>query len=133
MKLYIFGNPDHPQDNAAYEIIEKLLQDLPEIIPVFIKPNQDLPFENEKIVHLLDTVEGIDKPMLLTEEQLGHIKKGKRITAHDFDLGFQLKYLKKLGKINKVNIIGIPLTSETDYNSIHSICKKLVAQDMQGS
>ena len=29
-------------------------------------------------------------------------------SVHDFDLAFQLRYLKKLNKIGKATIIGIP-------------------------
>ena len=53
--------------------------------------------------------------------------------AHDFDLPFQLRYLKKLGKLGTVTVIGIPQEGEVDHLLIKSIFRKLVAQDMQGS
>jgi hypothetical protein len=53
--------------------------------------------------------------------------------VHDFDLAFQLRYLKKLGKLGEVTIIGIPQEGEIDYLRIQSIFRKLVAHDMQGS
>jgi hypothetical protein len=48
-------------------------------------------------------------------------------------LGFQIKYLKKIGKLGKVTIVGLPMQGELDYLRIQSIFKKLVAQEMQGS
>ena len=52
---------------------------------------------------------------------------------HDFDLAFQLRYLKKLGKLGEITIVGIPQEGEIDYFRIQSILRKLVAHDMQGS
>ena len=75
----------------------------------------------------------ISKPELITEDKLDDLILSSSSTVHDYDLGFQLKYLKKLNKIGKVYIIGIPKDAEPDYDSIQSIFKKLVAQDMQGS
>ena len=63
----------------------------------------------------------------------GSIVLPPRNSVHDFDLGFQLKYLKKLGKLGKVTIIGLPQSGNVDYDSIQSILRKLVAQDIQGS
>jgi hypothetical protein len=54
-------------------------------------------------------------------------------SVHDFDLGFQLLYLKKLGKLKNFLIIGIPMKGEINYLRIQSILRKLVAQDIQGS
>jgi hypothetical protein len=53
--------------------------------------------------------------------------------VHDFDLGFQLKYLQKIGKLGEVTIIGLPINKTPDYLRIQSILRKLVAQDIQGS
>lgn len=36
------------------------------------------------------------------------IESSPNVSMHDFDLGFQLKLMKKLGKIDKVTIIGVP-------------------------
>ena len=56
-----------------------------------------------------------------------------RGSVHDFDLAFQLRYLRKLGKLGEFTIIGIPQEGEVDYLRIKSILRKLVAHDMQGS
>ena len=56
-----------------------------------------------------------------------------RTTVHDFDLAFQLKYLKKIGRLGEVYVLGIPKEGEVDYSRVISILRKLVAQDMQGS
>lgn len=150
MKVYVFGNPDVASDNQAILMAKRLQKDFSvdtkstgsTKIPVefvFVKPNEDLPFIEMNEVVIMDVIGGLDKPKKFILDDFEKFSGFSRSTVHDFDLGFQLKYLKKLGKINKVKIIGIPVTGKTGmkkekyYSSIQSIFKKLVAQDMQGS
>lgn len=137
MKVYVFGNQDHKEDSAAFEVAKKILNKKWaknfEIDFIYVKPNQDIPFVNEENVVILDVVDGINKVRLIEDKDLDRLQIFSSTSVHDFDLGFQIKYLKKLGKLGTVNIIGIPMTGSIDYSSIHSIFKKLVAQDMQGS
>lgn len=133
MKVYVFGNPDTSLDNRVYSIVERLKQDLPEIKFVEIKPNQDLPFSNKEPAIILDTVAGIKDVAVFKNEDLDKFSASNRTSVHDFDLAFQLKYLKKLGKLGKITIIGVPQKGDADYFLIQSILRKLVAQDIQGS
>ena len=93
MTIYVFGNIDIPEDSIEIKII---------------KPNEDVLFDSDNPI-IIDTVSGLKKVTLFNK--IDDIESLKSSTVHDFDLGFQLKYLKKLGKIKKVTIIGIP-TSE---------------------
>jgi Ni,Fe-hydrogenase maturation factor len=131
MKVYVFGNQDDSKDKIALEIASKIEGENIEFIK--INPNQDLPFINEKQVIILDTVEGIKDVTLISDKDLDKLILSKSLTVHDFDLGFQLKYLKKLGKIGEIIIIGIPMKKQINYFRIQSILRKLVAQDMHGS
>ena len=56
-------------------------------------------------------------------------------SMHDFDLAYNLKLLRKVGKIDSVRIIGVPMGigEEGAMNQIQSILRKWAAQDMQGS
>ncbi len=92
-----------------------------------------MPFTGQAHVILLDTVRGLSEATLLTEADIDKLSVNKSVTAHDYDLGFQLKYLKKLNKLGKVTIIGVPQNAQVNYERIQSIVRKLVAQDMQGS
>ncbi len=116
-------------------LLTKKLQnsDFPQIDFIEVKPNEDLPFFNGEDVIIMDTVSDILEPCLISDKQLEGINLPPRTSAHDFDLGFQLKYLKKLGKLGKITIVGLPMLEKIDYSSIQSIFKKLVAQDIQGS
>jgi Ni,Fe-hydrogenase maturation factor len=133
MKVYLFGNQDVSYDNKTFDVAEKLKNEFKNIEFVTVKPNEDLPFIGEKKTVLMDTIMGIDRVEVFTEKDLEKVASSLHSSAHDFDLGFQLKYLKKLGKLDEVVIIGLPMTGEIDYFFIHSILRKLVAQDMQGS
>ena len=121
MTIYLFGNQDHAQDNIAFIAADKLKKQNPKLRFITVKPNQDLPFENEAQVIILDAVDGIDKITLITQENIDKIQLPPRFSAHDFDLGFQLKYLKKLGKIKKFTIIGLPMNGKIDYKKLEKL------------
>ena len=133
MKVYVFGNEDTSFDNRAILAAKELQGSIENCEFVFVKPNQDLPFVDEKSVIILDTVADIEEVCVIEGGDLEKISIGGKTTAHDFDLGFQLKYLKKLGKLGKVTVVGLPMNKDTDYLRIQSISRKLVAQDIQGS
>ena len=133
MKVYVFGNKDLELDNKALIAQKKLGAIFPQIEFVEVEPNADLPFERDRQVYIMDTVEGIEEPTLIEDSDLDKLINSSSVSVHDFDLGFQLKYLKKLGKLGNVTIIGLPMEKKIDYLRIQSIFKKLVAQDIQGS
>ncbi len=133
MKVYVFGNIDTPLDDIAILTAKKFENKIPNVSFVYVKPNEDVPFVGEKRVVILDTVRGIDKVEFITDNDLDKLSLSPRGSVHDFDLAFQLKYLKKLGKLGEVSIIGIPQQGEINYSRIQSILRKLVAQDMHGS
>jgi Ni,Fe-hydrogenase maturation factor len=133
MKVYVFGNEDFEGDNRTFDVAKRLEQTLKNIEFIKVKPNEDVPFIDEKFVVILDAIEGIDKIMEVGDDDLDKLILSPRSSAHDYDLGFQIKYLKKLGKLGKVTIVGLPMSGEIDYLRIQSILRKLVAQEMQGS
>lgn len=133
MNVYVFGNPDFGGDVVALEAARKLGGKVKGVEFVIVTPNEDLPFADKSDVVIMDAVQGIDKTTVIGEEDLDNLKVDRSVTAHDFDLGFQLKYLKKLGKLKKFTIIGLPQNGDYDYLRIQSILRKLVEQDMQGS
>lgn len=131
--VYVFGNEDVDIDNLVYPFLGRLVSDFPELLFQKIKPNEDLPFYDEDDVVLFDSIQGIDEIGVFTENDLPKTQLSPRTSVHDFDLGFQLKYLMKIGKLRKITLIGIPMNKEVSYSQIHEIFKKLVAHDMQGS
>jgi hypothetical protein len=126
MNVYVFGNNDLNKDNSAIKAANKLKNAISGLRFIYVKPNEDLPFADEKHAVLLDTVQGIDKVTVITENDLDKLIVNRSSTAHDYDLGFQLKYLRKLGKLNKITIIGIPQSGKFNYKQICLIIKNLL-------
>lgn len=133
MKVYVFGNEDVPEDRKAIEAAQKLDRAIDGVSFIFVKPNEDVPFVNESHVVILDTVHGIRDVALIEGDEIGELILSPRGSVHDFDLAFQLRYLRKLGKLGDVTIIGVPREGRVDHLRIQSILRKLVAHDMQGS
>ena len=133
MNVYVFGNEYVAEDKRAIEVARELEGTIEGISFVFVNPNEDAPFVNERHVVILDTVQGISEVALVEGVEIATLVLSPRGSVHDFDLAFQLRYLKKLGKLGDVTVIGVPQEGEVDHLLIKSIFRKLVAQDMQGS
>jgi len=133
MKVYVFGNDDVPEDATAIEVAQGLEGAVDGVSFAFVEPNEDVPFVDEERVVILDSVHGMREVALLSGDDIDRFAPPPRGTVHDFDLAFQLKYLKKIGRLGEVYVVGIPQEGEVDYSRVRSILRKLVAQDMQGS
>jgi len=133
MEIYVFGNEQVAEDKRAIEVARDLEGAIEDISFVFVAPNEDVPFVDEPHVVILDTVQGIEDVALIEGDRIGELILSPRGSVHDFDLAFQLRYLKKLGKLGEVTIVGIPQEGGLDHLRIQSILRKLVAHDMQGS
>jgi Ni,Fe-hydrogenase maturation factor len=133
MRVYLFGNEYVAEDTRAIEVARELEGAVDGISFVFVGPNEDVPFVDERRVVILDTVQGIREVTLVEGEEVDGFILAPRGSVHDLDLAFQLRYLKKLNRLGEVSLIGIPQEGEVDYLRIQSILRKLVAHDMQGS
>jgi Ni,Fe-hydrogenase maturation factor len=133
MNVYVFGNEHVAEDKGAIEVAGELEGTIEGISFVLVDPNEDVPFAGEPRVVILDTVAGIQDVALIEGDEIDTLILSPRGSVHDFDLAFQLRYLKKLGKLGEVTVIGIPQKGEVDHLLIKSIFRKLVAHDMQGS
>jgi Ni,Fe-hydrogenase maturation factor len=133
MNVYVFGNEYVAEDKRAIEVARELEGAIEGISFVFVNPNEDVPFVDQRLSVILDTVEGIQDVALVEGDRIDGLVLSPRGSVHDFDLAFQLRYLRKLGNLGEFTIIGIPQEGEVDYLRIQSILRKLVAHDMQGS
>ena len=133
MKVYVFGTRDASEDARAIEVAERLAGAVDGVSFVFVEPNEDVPFADEGRVVVLDVVHGIREVALISGDDIDRFSVPPRGTVHDFDLAFQLKYLRKIGRLGEVYVVGIPREGKVGYSRVISILRKLVAQDMQGS
>ena len=133
MNVYVFGNECVAGDNRAIEVARELEGAIEGISFVFVNPNEDVPFVDHRHAVILDTVEGIQDVALVEGDRIDGLVLSPRGSVHDFDLAFQLRYLKKLNRLGELTIIGIPQEGHVDHLRIKSILRELVAHDMQGS
>ena len=119
-KVLYFGNPYIQEDNLVIKIIEKL-DKIPNIKFFYVKNVFQLVDMDFKNTVILDVADNIKKTILLGTKD---IKKIKRTTAHDFDLGFFLRLTKQ-----KVKIIAIP--KEYDENKAIEEVTKLLENNIE--
>ncbi|MBI2624350.1 hypothetical protein HYW67_02545 [Candidatus Parcubacteria bacterium] len=113
MTVYIFGNPNLPEDSLPIRLLPKLKAKFPDIDFQIKDPNEDWDIPEEMTV--IDTVAGIDRVTVFSD--VDRFVSAPRLTLHDFDLGSYLKYLKKLGKLKNIKIIGVPPTMSEEQVS----------------
>lgn len=103
-KIFVFGNPDLPQDSLPLEILPELRKKFPEINFEVKDPNEEWDVPEELVV--IDTAVGLKK--ITVFDSLEKFAATPRVTMHDFDALTNLRFLQKLGRLKKIKIIGIP-------------------------
>ncbi|MCX8195191.1 MAG: hypothetical protein N3G22_03755 [Candidatus Micrarchaeota archaeon] len=105
MKVLVFGNPLAKRDSAALRVAKALEGKVPEVQFVHFDTSEDLEKEGEELV-ILDSVLGLASPRII---ELSELELPQRpLSLHGFDLLWSLLLLKKLGKLKKATIIGVP-------------------------
>lgn len=123
MKIFVFGNSMVDMDSLPFRILPGLRKKFPEIEFIELDPNEGL--ENmEKEANIIDTVVGIERVILI--EDIDSIENSPKVSMHDFDLGFNLKLLKKMGRLKKVRIIGVPAEMDEE-KAMNQVSEKIKA------
>lgn len=130
MKLLVFGNILVEKDNLALKLIPKLSEAFPDIEFKEFDPVESLENEIEdKSLFILDVAEGIGDVMIV--DNMDKLELIGKYSMHDFDLAYNLKLLKKIGKLKNIRIIAVPWDMNEDeaivgaVNSINSLSKDL--------
>jgi len=105
MRVLVFGNPLAKVDSAAVKVAKKLEGTLPAAKFVRFDTSEDLEREGKELV-IMDAVVGLSKPRLIGLEELELSERP--LSLHGFDLLWTLLLLKKLGKVKKATIVGVP-------------------------
>ncbi len=104
--IHIFGNPLLPFDSLPIKLKSELEKQFPDVKFIIKDPNENLkPFGNE--LAIIDTIANIKEVIVI--DDLNMIKTDNIYSLHDFDLGFNLKLLQKIGKLKKIKIFGVPM------------------------
>ena len=109
--VWVFGNPDLAEDSLPLKVLPQLQRQRPDLIFRVRDPMEewdDVP--NPLIV--VDTVKGIDAVIVLKDLEL--FQDAPRVSMHDLDLLAQLQFLKKVGKLGHVVVVGVPPTLQPD-------------------
>jgi Ni,Fe-hydrogenase maturation factor len=106
LKVLVFGNPLVERDSLPLRLIGELRKRFPGLEFKEFDPSENLENEGREL-NIIDAVEGIERVTLITD--IGLIKSQKICSMHDFDLGYSLKLLKKLGYVDGVRIFGVPM------------------------
>jgi len=107
MVVYIFGNPDLPEDSLPLRILPRLKEEFPGIDFQVKDPNEEWDDAPQNLV-IIDTVQGISEPKVFTS--LDVFSAAPRLSLHDFDALANLRLLQKLGKLKKVTVLALPPT-----------------------
>ncbi|HSE34789.1 MAG TPA: hypothetical protein VLB83_01570 [Candidatus Paceibacterota bacterium] len=111
MRIHVFGNPDIAMDALPLRILPVLRARAPEIDFRTLDPNEEWDLVDPFVV--IDTVVGI--PSVHIFRSLDEFAAAPTVSVHDFDALFNLRYLKKLGKLGEVRILGLsPEISEEE-------------------
>lgn len=121
--VYVSGNPLVKEDSLPLKMMERLQKEFPHLDFRELEPTDNIP--EEKTLHIIDTVIGIDSVAVIKD--IDKIVTGKVYSLHDFDLGFNLKLMKKAGKLKSVKIVGVPahLEEEEAYRQVRKELRNL--------
>jgi len=103
VKIFVFGNPLVEKDRLALEVMERLRG---KVNGIEFEAVQDLAEQKGGDLYIMDVALGIEKVRLI--DDLNFLEKARPFSGHDFDLGFELKLLEKLGRLGNVKVIAIP-------------------------
>ena len=121
LTIYLCGNPLLPFDSLPFKLKAKLEQAFPQINFVELDPNENLKPVNKELV-IIDTIEGIDEVVLM--DDIDKIQTAPLYSMHDFDLGFNLKLLRKIGALERIKIIGVPMEGN-EQKTFEQLCREL--------
>jgi hypothetical protein len=110
MDVWVFGNPDLPQDALPLQLLPQLKRRFPQHTFQTPDPNEEWRIPDQLVV--IDTVQGIEQ--VQTFSSLDQFQNSPRVTMHDVDAGLQLKWLQKMGKLKNLTIIGVPMGGNPD-------------------
>jgi hypothetical protein len=129
MKIYIIGNSLLTNDNLPFLVLPALENAFQEVEFEEADPNENFIPEEGSII--LDTVEGLSEARIF--DSLDAFVTTRSVSPHDYDLGFHLQLLIKLGKIHNVKILGLPRKhlSDTFLQQVISLIKKEQEQELR--
>lgn len=110
-RIHVFGNRELGFDSLPLRLLPALRERFPDIQFIELDPNEEWEIRDPFLI--IDTVRGLRDIHVF--RGLDDFDAAPTVSVHDFDALFNLRYLKKLGKLKNVVIVGVP--SEMDDNT----------------
>lgn len=108
--LLCFGNPLLDEDNLALEIGKELKKTLnrQKFEVRFARQVDEITEYNFNDLLIIDVAEGMKENQIKQIENIDALQASSIYSLHDFDVGFFLKLMKELGRIQHIRILAIP-------------------------
>lgn len=121
--IYIFGNPLLSFDSLPIKLKPELEKLFSNINFQIADPNENIKPINKELI-IIDTALNINEVRILTD--IDKIELEQKYSAHDFDLGLNLKILKKIGQLKKTTIFCVPsnITKKEALDQLEPLIKK---------
>ena len=125
--IFIFGNLELEMDSLPLRILPELQKAFPSINFEIKDPNEEWVVPEKLII--IDTAVGLKKVKVF--EDLDSFDSSPRLTMHDFDALANLRYLKKLGRLKEIKIIGLPpdMSESEAIESVVKVIEELATRD----
>jgi len=107
MKVSVFGNPDLKDDSLVVRLVPKLKKKLPGVKFRVEDPVEGLRPPEDGLWVILDVAKGIKGVRVVND--LDKLIDERRVSLHDYDVGMELKLLKKLGRVKNLKIVAVPM------------------------
>ncbi|MFA4906966.1 MAG: hypothetical protein WC602_01715 [archaeon] len=104
--IFVFGSESW-NDSIAFRTAERLKEEFGEKAEFVFADDLSAKEFGEKEFQGIDAASGIRKVELI--ESIDALGESRGMSVHGFDLAFQLKLLKKTGRISGIKVIAIPL------------------------
>lgn len=124
MEIWLFGNPDLAMDAIPVQLKDRLAAAFPSITFIHKDPLDEWDDAPDPLI-IVDTIKGIERVTVF--DSLDQFKSGPAVTMHDYDLGMQLSFLQKLGKLPKLTIIGVPvgISAQEAFDQVSAVLQTL--------
>jgi hypothetical protein len=105
MRIFVFGNEDLEMDSLPLRLVPELRKQFPEHDFLVHDPNEE--WDTCEPFWVIDTVVGLKEPRVF--DSIDVFVTQPNLSMHDFDALTNLRFLKKLGKLPEIKIIGLPV------------------------
>ena len=112
MEILALGNPHVKEDSLALEISERIKIDGVSFIRCTDVDDFMRYCEDKEEVTILDVADGIDD--VTRFEGPDALKERQLFSLHDFDVGFAVQLLDKMGVLPRLHMIAVPKSADAD-------------------